>query len=143
MSFCRHNRSDDSSKPNKANGYHRNLYRNDHKGRVAGVCAGFADYFDVPTWVARLVFVTLVIFTFQMAIIAYIIAIFMLEKRSEASRRDRSKEDTARDTRYAASPGTRLQGIRDRLNSLDQKVAVMERYVTSKKYHTNNQFNDL
>jgi phage shock protein C len=68
----------DPKGPNKANGYHRNLYRNSPKGKVAGVCAGFSDYFDVPTWVARLVFVSLVIFTFQLALIGYVIAYFMM-----------------------------------------------------------------
>ncbi len=31
----------------KRAGWGRNLYRNTREGKIAGVCAGFADYFDI------------------------------------------------------------------------------------------------
>lgn len=132
-----------AEKATKSNGYLRNLYRNDRKGKIAGVCAGFADYFDVPVWVARLVFISLVIFTFQMALIAYVAAIFLMDKRSEAARDSNVTDAPPRMFNYHQPVGSRLQSIRDRLQQLDEKVGTMEGYVTSKKYQTNRQFNEL
>ena len=137
----------DPNGPNKANGYHRNLYRNTREGKIAGVCAGFADAFDIPIWLARLIFISLVIFTFQFALIGYVVAIFMLAKRqprtAESWDNDSDGDSANRVFNYHKPASSRLQDIRDRLRRLDQSVGAMEGYVTSKKYHTNNQINDL
>jgi len=144
----------DPNKPNKHNGYLRNLYRNAENGKIAGVCAGFADYFDVPDWLARLVFISIVIFTFQLALIGYVIAIFMMAKRPQTLQNSRYSEqgksnDNAGVQRerkvfnYAKSASSRLEDIRDRLKRLDEQVGAMESYVTSNKYQTNSEINKL
>ncbi len=140
----------DPNRPNKHNGYQRNLYRNAREGKIAGVCAGFADYFDVPYWVARLVFISLVIFTFQLALIGYVIAIFMMKKRDDQQYRSYSEksnssysEAKAKVFNYSKPVSSRLQDIRDRLRRLDEQVGAMEGYVTSKRYQTTNDINDL
>jgi phage shock protein C len=135
-------KSSDPNSPNKENGYQRNLYRNTHNGKIAGVCAGFADYFDVPVWVARLVFISLVIFTFQLAIIAYIIAVFAIAKRSEHSMHE-AASGRHKVFNYHKPASSRVKEIRDRLRRLDEQVGSMEAYVTSKKYQTNNDINNL
>ena len=152
---CKHrNKHADPNRPNKQNGYMRNLYRNTREGKVAGVCAGFAQYFDVPNWVARLVFISLVIFTFQLALIAYVVAIFMMAKREDIhegiGERGYSEKSNTRYSgskskvfNYSKPVSSRLQDIRDRLRRLDEQVGAMEGYVTSKKYQTTNDINDL
>ncbi|MEH6444314.1 MAG: envelope stress response membrane protein PspC [Oceanospirillaceae bacterium] len=149
---CR-NRNKDPNRPKKENGYQRNLYRNSRDGKIAGVCAGFADYFDVPIWVARLVCISLVIFTFQFGIIAYIVAIFMIAKREETTTTSRADDYRSANTQhqsrsnkvfnYSKSASNRLQDIRDRLRKLDEKIGSMEGYVTSKRYRTTTEINDL
>jgi len=150
---CSYNQRD-PNKPNKHNGYLRNLYRNAENGKIAGVCAGFADYFDVPDWLARLVFISIVIFTFQLALIGYVIAIFMMAKRPQTLQNSRYSEqgksnDNAGSQRerkvfnYAKSASSRLEDIRDRLKRLDEQVGAMESYVTSNKYQTNSEINKL
>ncbi|OUS21589.1 hypothetical protein A9R01_17755 ['Osedax' symbiont bacterium Rs2_46_30_T18] len=133
----------DPNGPNKANGYKRNLYRNTRDGKIAGVCAGFADSFEIPVWVARLIFISLVIFTFQIALIGYVVAIFMLAKRQPRTADDWGHDSSNKVFNYHKPASSRLQDIRDRLRRLDEQVGSMEGYVTSKKYHTNNQINDL
>ena len=91
------------------------------------------------------------IFTFQFALIGYVVAIFMLAKRQPRTAESwdndsdgASASDSAnRVFNYHKPASSRLQDIRDRLRRLDQQVGSMEGYVTSKKYHTNNQINDL
>ena len=34
----------------------RQLQRNAETGKIAGVCAGLADYLNIETWVVRLIF---------------------------------------------------------------------------------------
>ncbi|MFT5707549.1 MAG: phage shock protein C [Oceanospirillaceae bacterium] len=147
------NRNKDPNRPKKENGYQRNLYRNTRDGKIAGVCAGFADYFDVPIWVARLVCISLVIFTFQFGIIAYIVAVFMIAKREKTATTSRADDYRSANTQYQSrsnkvfnyskSASNRLQDIRDRLRKLDEKIGSMEGYVTSKRYRTTTEINDL
>jgi phage shock protein C len=150
---CSYNQRD-PNKPNKHNGYLRDLYRNSQNGKIAGVCAGFADYFDVPDWLARLVFISIVIFTFQLALIGYVIAIFMMDKRPEKLQNGPRSGDSkngystgAHHERkvfnYAKSASNRLEDITARLKRLDKQVGVMESYVTSNKYQTNSEINNL
>ncbi len=42
--------------------------------KIAGVCAGFAEYFDFDVTVVRIIWVLLAIFGFPFGVIAYIIA---------------------------------------------------------------------
>lgn len=42
--------------------------------KIAGVCAGFAEYFDFDVTLVRLIWVLLAIFGFPFGLIAYIIA---------------------------------------------------------------------
>jgi phage shock protein C len=59
--------------------YDDNRIRKDkRRGKVAGVCAGLARYFDTPAWLIRLAAI-LCFITFPMAVaIAYIVAAFIL-----------------------------------------------------------------
>jgi len=139
---CKFNNSD-PNRPNKANGYQRNLYRNKQNGKIAGVCAGFADYFDIPNWLARLIFVSLVIFTFQIALIGYVVAIFLIDKRPYSQSEGKQTRHEHKVFNYNKPASSRLQEIRDRLKRLNEQVGSMENYVTSKKYHTRNELNDL
>ena len=101
-----------------------------------------SDYFDVPNWVARLVCISLVIFTFQIAIIGYIAAIFLLDKRSDHEE-ERLISGNRKVFNYNKPASTRLKEIRERLARLNKQVQTMESYVTSKQYQTRNELNDL
>jgi len=57
------------------------LYRIPSKGKIAGVCAGLADYFGWETWLVRILVVSGVLFGMPFLIFAYIAAWFILDKR--------------------------------------------------------------
>ncbi len=133
---------------NKANGYNRDLYRNPKRGLLAGICAGLADYFNIPIWVARLIAISLFIFVTQLFVIAYIAGIFLLAKRP--AQRTYGHEQTEQQTKQDRNPfnyqkpaGQRLRAIHERLQALDKKLRKMEGYVTSKRYQFNREINDL
>lgn len=56
------------------------LYRNPRNGKIAGVCAGIADYFGWETWLVRILVVSGVLFGMPFLILGYIAAWFILDK---------------------------------------------------------------
>lgn len=64
----------------------RELYRDPARGKVAGICAGLARYFDWPVWPIRLALVVLAVFTQFFPLFAvYLIAWFVLDPVSDYS----------------------------------------------------------
>jgi len=62
----------------------RVLYRLPKEGKISGVCAGLADYFDMDVTLVRLIFVALAIVSFGTAVLIYIImAIVVPENRDQ------------------------------------------------------------
>jgi len=149
----------------KNSGWGMNLYRNTREGKVAGVCAGLADHWDIAHWVMRLIFVGALIFTGMLAIWAYIGAWILMAPRS--SRRtdegeryndyDRySYEDVEMEYderrhdyrpkkvfRYSESGSVRLKRARERMDAALRRVECMESYVTSRQYNLNKEFSKL
>lgn len=57
------------------------LYRNTSQGKLAGVCAGIADYFGWETWLVRILVVSGVLLGMQWFVVIYIAAWFILDKK--------------------------------------------------------------
>jgi len=77
----------------KRHGWGMGLYRNRREGKIFGVAAGLADYWDVADWVVRLLFVGIFLFTGTLALWAYGAAYLLLNPRPE----DRSRRERRRD----------------------------------------------
>ncbi len=58
------------------------LYRNTSQGKLAGVCAGIADYFGWETWLVRILVVSGVLLGMGWFIVIYIAAWFILDKKA-------------------------------------------------------------
>lgn len=64
----------------------KKLYRLPRQGQIAGVCAGFATYFDIDVVLLRIVFVFLIFITGGGFIVAYILmAIIMPSAEAKTS----------------------------------------------------------
>lgn len=63
----------------------RRLMRPRADRKIAGVCAGFAEYFDLDVTIIRLVTVLLGIFAFPLAEIGYIVAWIIMPEASEVA----------------------------------------------------------
>ena len=68
------------------------LYRDKHNGKFMGVCAGIADYTGVDTFWVRLATVFLFFATQGSALLAYLIAGFILNKKPPHLYRDQAEE---------------------------------------------------
>lgn len=82
------------------------LYIDPSEEKVAGVCAGFARYFGVETWIVRMGALTGLIFMPGVVFPAYWIAYFVMEKRTDGKkstrRRRRPRNRDRRDEQSAA-----------------------------------------
>ena len=78
-------------------GWGMGLYRNRLDGKICGVAAGIADYWDVADWVVRLLFIGAFIFTGSLAVWAYLAGFFLLSPRPEdRGRRKRSRRRSSK-----------------------------------------------
>lgn len=66
----------------------RRLYRIPEKGKIAGVAAGFADYFDMDVTLMRLLFVAVGLLSGGAAIIVYIILAFVMPAQGASKTKD-------------------------------------------------------
>ena len=145
-------------------GWGFNLYRNTRQGRIAGVCAGMADYWDIAHWVVRLMWVGLFLFTGTLALWLYVAAWILLAPRPRRQGGDGEvAEDLAFEEvevemeyderrhhyrprkvfRYSDSSTVRLQRARERLDAALRRVEDMESYVPSRRYNLNKEFSRL
>lgn len=149
---------------NKGGGWGMNLYRNTRKGRIAGVCAGLADHWDVAPWVMRLIWIGAIIFTGTLALWAYLVGWALLAPRPtrrsvgtdletepvfEQAETEMEYDERYHDYRprkvfrYSDSGTERLARARERLEAALRRVENMETYVTSKRYSLDKEFAKL
>jgi phage shock protein C len=146
------------------------LYRNAEQGKIAGVCAGIADYFGWETWLVRILVVSGVLFGMPFLILGYVAAWFILDKAPEKTTRTNSANHEPGQNQYAKHrqhgkkkgdvsnesikvkariwqagepPKQALYDIRRKFRSLEGKVQAMEQYVTSAEFTVSREINKL
>lgn len=72
----------------------KRLYRSRTNRKIAGVCGGLAEYFNVDATIMRLLFILVVLFSVGFGIIAYILMwVIMPEALEEKGRTIDQNED--------------------------------------------------
>ncbi|KPH61742.1 phage-shock protein [Pseudoalteromonas porphyrae] len=129
----------------------RELLRDPQRGKIAGVCAGLSDYFNMELWLVRIIFVSAVLLTGgPLFVVAYIAAWFILDKKDSSTQfKDQSsKHDDPLEVKFKVwqkgePPRRALQDLKDRLNRVDIRLQDMERYVTSTEFTVSREINKL
>ena len=147
------------------------LYRNSSRGKIAGVCAGIADYFGWEAWLVRILVVSGVLFGMPFLILGYVAAWFILDttpvnkvhaqfghadSTSQYSKSNSShvtKEHFQSDnesikvkTRVWQSgepPKQAFHDIRKKFTLLEKKLQGIEQYVTSSEFTVAREINKL
>lgn len=118
----------------------KTLYRDPVNGKIAGVCAGIAEFFGVEVNLVRLAVIAIAIFSMGfLAVIAYVAAVFILEKKPN----ENAWQQTARGQNDGPSQEGQLLHIEQRIGEMEAKVAHMEAYVTSSEFDLNRKFKQL
>ncbi len=111
----------------------RKLWRIPQQGKIRGVCAGLAEYLDIPVRLLRVIVVLSLFFgLFMFTIVAYFILGFVLDEKPEDAPEQRNP--SARDL---------LDELESTLNSDERNVREIERYVTSETFSVRSRFRQL
>lgn len=140
------------------------LYRNPSRGKIAGVCAGIADYFGWETWLVRILVVSGVLFGMPFLIFGYVAAWFILDKNPNSANNPKGKVnhshykstiDTdeevtnesikvkARIWQSGEPPKQAFHDIRRKFKTLEHKLQSLEKYVTSPEFTVSREINKL
>lgn len=129
----------------------RELLRDPVRGKIAGVCAGLSDYFNMELWLVRIIFVTAVLLAGgPLFVVAYIAAWFILDKKP-ANSHDKTQtqpHDDPLEVKFKVwqkgePPRRALQDLKERLVRVDSRLQEMERYVTSTEFTVSREINKL
>ena len=134
----------------QASTYERRFYRRTDRAILGGVCAGFADYFGFNLRVTRLLAVIAFFVAMPMAIISYMAVVFLVPAdsgrsaiRSFGKRRRRARSERTPSAPPPTVSDVRVSDVRRRCESLDKRMARLEKYVTSSRYNLDREFRNL
>src|SRR5262245_16492545 len=65
----------------------KRLYRSQHDRQIAGICAGLADYFNIDPVLMRVALVVFAFLSAGVAIVLYLILIFVIPNEDDVRRR--------------------------------------------------------
>lgn len=130
----------------------RELYRDPSRGKIAGVCAGLSDYFNMELWLVRIIFISAVVLTGgPFFVVAYIACWFILDKKelsADEILKTSDKEERPVEVKFkvwqAGEPPRRaLQDLKEQLSRVDSRIQTMEKYVTSPEFTVSHEINKL
>jgi phage shock protein C len=119
----------------------RRFYRNRDRAMIGGVCAGLADYFGFNLKVTRLLAVIALFMAMPATLLVYFATVFLVPSAPDLSRQPHHDAEFRKALR--ASPGQTLSDVRRRFQSLDSRLARLERYVTSSRFNLDQEFKKL
>ena len=127
------------------------LHRDPSKGKIAGVCAGIAEYFGMEIWLVRILTLTgFFLLAPPFFFVGYIAAWFILDKKDPTTTHTSSstKTDDPLEVKFKVwqkgePPRRALQDLKERLGRVDSRLQDMERHVTSSEFTVSREINKL
>lgn len=145
------------------------LYRDAENGKIAGVCAGVAEYFGIETWLVRILTVTgFFLLAGPFMLVAYVACWFILDKKpSNApagaarpfsataskvstgkgwvndSEQEKPIEVKAHVWQAGEPPKQAFHDIQMRFRTAEERLRKVETYVTSKEFQLNRELSRL
>ena len=123
----------------------RRLYRDADRAVLGGVCAGLSTYLGFNLCVTRFLCVMAFLCAFPFAVIAYLAAVLLIPASSsrsyDESDRETRRKEALREEILRARP--RTEEIRERYRSMDERLARIEKVVTSKRYQIDEELRRL
>lgn len=136
------------------------LFRDPVKGKIAGVCAGLAQYFGWEAWLVRILVVSGVLLGMGWFVILYIAGWFILDKKpskyspSQLAKSFKEKlheEEIVSESikvkhriwQAGEPPKQAFRDITLKFKSLEAELRKMERYVTSPEFTISREINKL
>lgn len=134
-----------AGRPGPGPNFHR-LRRNTRRGKIAGVCAGFAEYFGWNLKWVRIIAVLATIF-FVPPTLAFVYLGFAIFLKADT---DGPPQTEFRDTEeerfwrtFSTRPKATFSELKHRFRALDARIGDLEHAVTSNEYGLRKAFRDL
>lgn len=126
----------------------KELYRDPINGKLTGVCAGLANYFNVEVWLVRIVVITMALLGAAfLVLVAYVAMSLMIEKQPSGfqSHWEEKKDHTLKSKAWqrGTNPSDLLRTVARDLDSVEQRVTEIEGYVTSDRFKFDREFSKL
>jgi phage shock protein C len=126
----------------------KSLYRDPQQGKISGVCAGLANYFELEAWLVRIIVLSATLLGGGfLVILAYVALSLMLEKQPEyydqTMQAQREHKLKNRPWKQGTSASQLVHNLDQDLSEVEDKVRHMEAYVTSESFRVNKAFRDL
>lgn len=114
--------------------------RDSDRAMLGGVCAGFAGYFGLNLRMTRII-TAIGFLVMPMTILAYIGIVLLVPAGSSGHRISGADAEFRR--RMRSSPRQTMGDVRSRFQSLDRRLARLEKHVTSSRYQLDRELRDL
>jgi phage shock protein C len=138
----------------------RTFYRCTDRAVLGGVCAGLSEYFGFNLRVLRVLAVIAFFVAMPAAVIVYLALVFLIPARAgngyEAARPHRTTCQRRKDRRAARKQAQRKAAqsstlaadevaaqVRSKCQVLEQRLANLEKYITSSRYQLDKEFSRL
>ncbi|WP_237484227.1 envelope stress response membrane protein PspC [Vibrio hippocampi] len=127
---------------------HKNLYKDPVNGKLSGVCAGLANFFNLEVWLVRILVISAALLGGSfLVMLAYIAMSLMLEKQPEDQRMaQQAKQEhslKSKPWKQGQNPAQLLKTVEGDLNQVEGRLREMEAYVTSESFKVNREFSKL
>ncbi len=115
----------------------RRLYRDTDRAVLGGVCAGLSTYLGFNLKVTRFLCVIAFLCAFPFAVVAYLLAVLLIPASSTPAHlrdevNDELRKEALREEILRARPT--VDEVRERYKSMEERLAQIEKYVTSSRY---------
>ncbi|GAA0857727.1 envelope stress response membrane protein PspC [Aliiglaciecola litoralis] len=146
----------------------KQLRRNTHEGKIAGVCAGIAEYFGIETWLVRIATVAATLLLAGPFVpVFYIAAWFILDKKqpdhgfapnrhanfsnksrvkgwqNDIDEDDKKVEVKSKVWQAGEPPKQAFYDIKQKFVRIEARLRKVETYVTSSEFQLNREINKL
>ena len=119
----------------------RKFYRSRDRALIGGVCAGLADYFGFNLKMTRVLAVISLCMAMPVTLLAYCGTVFLVPAAPVSTGEPKYDPEFRKAVRSA--PRQTLSEVKRRFQSLDSRMARLERYVTSSRFNLDQEFRKL
>jgi len=125
----------------------RTLYRSPQGGKIAGVCAGIAEYLNSEVWLVRVIAVSIFLLGGSGVILVIYIAMWMiLDIKPLVRQHDENYKDieVKKKVWQAGEPAKQaLFDVNRQFSTLEMRLQRLEKHVTSDTFDLKRQINNL
>ncbi|MGE3477092.1 MAG: envelope stress response membrane protein PspC [Rhodospirillaceae bacterium] len=125
----------------------RKFYLDKQNGKIFGVCAGIADYFDWDVTIVRVLCVAGTIIAGGWPIVVYLVAAWMIENKPAGGTYEEMRasiDDTRREAEYRRPAGAwRFTDVKSRFDRVENRLRTLENVVTSREFQMDRELRGL